>query len=158
MITTNDCMTVLVRLEDSGIAVPNRYIQKLALASDPPLEVLKFIAENHGMDIANFYEHIRKNYNAGKSPLYINIVKEHDDQTEVLITLSCLLTQALLYSKKLPDAEAFMREARLEEITRVLNNYFKTYDLADCLKLLKLVRADLMVLEYISGHRELAKN
>lgn len=98
MITKNDCMSILIRLEDQGLNIDN-YMRKLAIAKEPPMDVLKFISANRGIEVANFYELIRKNYNSKKSPLYINIVKEVTDSYEVLTTLSCLLTQALLYSK-----------------------------------------------------------
>ena len=98
---------------------------------------------------------LRKNHNKKKSPLYTNIVREITDPTEAVITLSCLLTQILLYGKKLEKAELFFKEARSEEISRVLNEYFKTGLYEDCLNLLKVIRADLLVLEYIAGRREL---
>jgi hypothetical protein len=63
--------------------------------------------------------------------------------------------QITLYSKKLTtNKEIFLREVRAEEITRVLNNYYSTGDLDQCLALIKLLKADLLVLEYISGRRE----
>ena len=44
----------------------------------------------------------------------------------------------------------FLRHARCNEITQVLNNYFKTYDLTNCIKLLRLIKADLKCLESIT--------
>ena len=156
MINKNDCMTVLVELEKSRGVNINKYLTKLLMASEPPLEVLKFISDNHGSDITNFYEMLRKNYNNKRSPLYINIVREITDPNDVLTTLTSLLTQILLYSRKLEaNRDIFIREARAEEITRVLNNYFKNDDLEKCISLLRLIKSDLMVLEYVAGRREL---
>lgn len=155
MITKNDCLSILVKLEDSGVKNIDTYMRKLLVSREIPLEVLKFISENRGLEISKFYEMLRKNHNKKKSPLYTNIVREITDPTEAVITLSCLLTQILLYGKKLNKAELFFKEARSEEISRVLNEYFKTGLYEDCLNLLKVIRSDLLVLEYIAGRREL---
>ena len=141
MITKNDCLTILVALEDRGLDI-NQPMKKLVTSKEIPLEVLKFILNNKGIEVANFYEMLRKKHNQKKSPLYHNIVKEIIDPEDIIITLSCLLVQINLYSKKL-------------EITRVLNNYYATGSLDQCLALIKLLKTDLVVLEYISGHREL---
>ena len=130
-------------------------MRKLLVSREIPLEVLKFISENRGLEISKFYEMLRKNHNKKKSPLYTNIVREINNPTEAVITLSCLLTQILLYGKKLEGAELFFKEARGEEISRVLNEYFKTGLYEDCLNLLKVIKSDLLVLEYIAGRREL---
>jgi hypothetical protein len=99
---------------------------------------------------------LRKKHNQKKSPLYHNIVKENKDPEELVITLSCLLVQINLYSKNLPvNKEMFQREIRAEEITRVLNNYYQTGMLDQCYALIKLLKTDLLVLEHISGRREL---
>jgi hypothetical protein len=60
-----------------------------------------------------------------------------------------------LYGKKLENRDQFFREVRAEELTRVLNNYFKTGLYEDCLNIIKVIKADLLVLEYIAGRREL---
>ena len=155
MITKNDCLTVLVGLEDKGLDI-NQPMKKLITSKEIPYDVLKFILDNRGIEVANFYEMLRKKYNDKKSPLYHNIVKDVTDPEEVIITLACLLVQITLYSKKLStNKEIFQREVRAEEITRVLNNYYATGILDNCLALLKLLKADLLVLEHISGRREL---
>ena len=155
MITKNDCLSILVKLEDSGVKNIDTYMRKLLVSREIPLEVLKFISENRGLEISKFYEMLRKNHNKKKSPLYTNIVREINNPTEAVITLSCLLTQILLYGKKLEGVELFFKEARGEEISRVLNEYFKTGLYEDCLNLLKVIKSDLLVLEYIAGRREL---
>lgn len=154
MITKNDCLTILVALEDKGVNI-DKPMRKLVTTKDIPMEVLKFILDNRGIEVANFYEMLRKKHNQKKSPLYHNIVKDIDDVDEVITTLTCLLVQIALYSKKLhANREIFQREVRAEEITRVLNSYYRTGEFDQCLALIKLLKADLLVLEHISGRRE----
>lgn len=154
MITKNDCLSLLVSLEDQGIDI-NKPMKKLITSKEIPMEVLKFILDNRGIEVANFYEMLRKKYNQKKSPLYHNIVKEVTDTDELITTLACLLVQITLYSKKLTaNREIFQREIRAEEITRVLNNYYATGEFGQCLALIRLLKTDLIVLEHISGRRE----
>lgn len=154
MITKNDCLTILVSLEDRGINIDTP-MKKLVTSTTVPMDVLKFILENRGMEVANFYEMLRKKHNKKQSPLYHNIVKEIDDLDEVITTLACMLVQINLYSRKLNTGrEIFQREVRAEEITRVLNDYYSNGTFDQCLALLKLLKTDLTVLEYISGHRD----
>ena len=155
MITKNDCLSILVKLEDSGVVEARQYIKKLLISKEPSIEVLRFIAWQRGFEVSNFYEMLRKNHNKKKSPLYTNILKEIDTPKEIITTLSCMLTQILLYASKLENPTSFYREARAEEISRVINNYFKTGTLEDCISMLKLIKSDLLVLEYISGRRDL---
>lgn len=155
MITKNDCLTILVALEDKGINIDSQ-MRKLVTAKDIPIEVLKFILENRGSEVANFYEMLRKKHNEKKSPLYHNIVKDIEDVDEIITTLACLLVQVTLYSNKLTtNKDIFQREVRAEEITRVLNKYYTTGMFDDCIALMKLLKADLLVLEHISGRRDL---
>lgn len=154
MITKNDCLTILVGLEDKGINI-DIPMKRLITSREIPLEVLKFILEHRGIEVANFYEMLRKKHNQKKSPLYHNIVKEIEDPDELITTLSCLLVQINLYCRKLTaNREIFQREVRAEEITRVLNNYYSTGTLDQCLALIKLLKTDLLVLEHISGRRD----
>lgn len=153
MITKDDCMSILLKLEDQGINI-NSIMRKLVIAKDIPLDVLQFIAQNRGVEALNFYEMLRVRYNKKKTPLYKNILKENSD-TEITTILACLLTQIVLYSKKLESKELFLKEIRAEEIARVLQSYFETDDLEQCKKLLHLIKADLMVLEYLNGKRTL---
>ena len=155
MITKNDCLSILAKLDENGVEGVNPYMKKLLISKNIPLEVLKFISDNRGLEVSHFYEMLRKSHNQKKSPLYTNILKEIDDPQEVVTTLSCLLTQVLLYGKKIDNRDQFFREVRAEELTRVLNNYFKTGLYEDCLSLIKLLKSDLLVLEYIAGRREL---
>ena len=155
MLTKNDCLTILVSLEDRGINI-DQQMKKLLTAKEIPIDTLKFILDNRGIEVANFYEMLRKKHNQKKSPLYHNIVKDITDPEEIITTLACLLVQITLYSKKLPaNKEIFQREVRAEEISRVLNTYYSTGMLDSCLALMKLLKSDLLVLEHISGRRDL---
>jgi len=150
MITKNDLILLLTDLQENGVDV-DKYLLSTITSSNINIEALKFINDNRQIDLAKFYELLRKNYNDKKSPLYKNIVNEkiEDNPTEVLTTLAALNLQILLFAKKLDNNEMFLKHSRAEEITRVLNNYYKTYDLIPCFKLLKLIKADLKVLESI---------
>jgi hypothetical protein len=155
MITKNDCLTILVSLEDHGVNI-DQQMKKLLIAKEIPIDVLKFILDNRGIEVANFYEMLRKKHNQKKSPLYHNIVRDITDPEEVITTLACLLVQITLYSKKLTsNRDIFQREVRAEEISRVLNNYYATGTFDSCFALIKLLKADLLVLEHISGRRDL---
>lgn len=150
MISKTDIILLLTELQDNGINV-DKYLKATMSSSGINSDVLKFINSNRQLDVAQFYELIRKNYNSKKSPLYKNIVNENLQQnpTQVLTTLAALNLQILLFAKKLEHNELFLRHSRAEEITRVLNNYYRTYDLIPCFKLLQLIKADLKVLESI---------
>ena len=85
-------------------------------------------------------------------------LKEITDPEEIITTLACLLVQITLYSKKLTtNKDIFKREVRAEEISRVLNEYYATGSLDSCLALIKLLKADLVVLEHVSGRRDLTE-
>lgn len=157
MITKNDCVLLLTDLEEKGINV-KRHLSTLLTAPSLSLEVLKFINSHKQLDLVNFYDRLRVNYNKKKSNLYINIVKEIDDPEEVLTTLSAMLTQILLYSKQVDNKQLFLSHARADEISKVLNTYFKTYDITNALKLLRLIKADLKCVMYINGHEDIDGN
>lgn len=148
MITKTDCYLLLADLEKDGVDT-KEVLTKLTSSTNLPIDVIKFINDNRQLDLSAFYERLRKNYNNKKSNLYKNIVKEIEEPNEVLTTLSSMLTQILLYSKQLENKQMFLKHARSSEITAVLNNYFKSYDLTNCLKLLRIIKADLKALESI---------
>ena len=153
MITKNDIILLLTELQENNINVDN-YLRKTILSESINLDALKFINDNRQLDVAKFYELLRKNNNSKKSPLYKNIVKEElSSADDVLTTLAALNLQILLFARKLDDNQMFLKHSRGEEITRVLNNYYATYDLIPCYKLLKLIKADLVALEHIAGRR-----
>ena len=151
MITKEDVLLLLTELRDEGVDVKEQ-IKKQVLAPEPKIEILKFINDNRQLDLTNFYKKIRKSYNDKKSKLYINIVKENEEVKEVLTTLSALLTQIILYAKTVDNMIMFYQHSRAEEITKILNNYFKTFDLTNCIKLMKIIKADIKVCE--SFYRE----
>lgn len=148
MITKTDCLLLLTDMEEQGIDVSDK-IRLLMTSRDLSLEVLKFINDNRQLDLLKFYEKIRVNYNKKRSNLYINIVSEIEEPQEVLTTLSAMLTQVLLYSKQLTNKNLFLKHSRAVEITKVLENYFKNYDITGALKLMKLIKADIKALESI---------
>lgn len=153
MLTKNDLVLLLTDLQESGEDV-SREIRQLYAAQSIPMTILKYINDRRQFDVAAFYELLRKNYNNKKSSLYKNIVKETiSDPTTILTTLAALNLQILLFAKKLDDSKMFLKHSRAEEITRVLNNYYRTYDLIPCLKLAKLIRADLIAFETAAGRR-----
>lgn len=149
MVTKNDLLFMLTEMDSKGIDT-TKYKTKLFLTEGISMDTLKFINDNRQLDVAAFYEMLRKNYNTKKSPLYKNIVNEEVSAPEdVLTTLAALNLQILLYAKKLEDSKMFLSHSRAEEITWALNNYYKTYDLIPCYKLLKLIKTDLKCFESI---------
>ena len=155
MITKADCLSILVKLEKDRNINVDKYVKQVAISIEVPLEVLKFIADNRGLEIGNFYEVLRKSHNKKKSPLYTNILKEVDSPEEIALTLSCLLTQILLYGKKLENQTSFYKEARAEEITRAIDSFFDEGNWELGKTVLRLVKSDILVLEYLNGRREL---
>lgn len=148
MITKNDCLILLSDIEKKGIDT-SAIINEL-LSNGMTLNVIKFINNNRQLDVSAFYEKIRKSYNQKKSNLYINIVKENFvEPTKTLTTLSALLTQILLFSKNVQDRQMFLKHSRADEITRVLNGYFTTWNITNCIKLLRLIKVDLKALESV---------
>ena len=150
MITKNDCLMLLAELSDSGIDT-REAVNKVVKNTSIDLEVLKFINSYKTFDVLDFYDRLRKNYKAKKSKLYKEIVQiDEKEPKDIVVTLSSLLTQILLYSNTLKERTLFLKHSRAEEISRVLTNYFKTYDLTLCVSMLKLVKADLKALESLN--------
>lgn len=155
MISKSDLILILTELSENGIDT-SKQISKVLMSRDIPLDVVKFINDNRELEVNKFYNHLRKSYNTGKSKLYINIMKEIDDITEVLTTLSSLNLQILLFSKKVDDKQIFFNHCRSLEINKVLTLYFQNYDLTNCIKLLRLIKADIIAFETINGRRQVA--
>lgn len=147
-ITKNDCLLLLTKMQEDGVDTKAQ-VNKLFSTPGIPLDVLKFINNHKQLDVISFYERIRKNYNNKRSKLYINIMKEIDDPEEVITTLSALLTQIILTSEKVDNKKLFLNNVRAGEITRVLNNYFNTFDVESARKLLYLFKCDIKALESI---------
>lgn len=146
MITKNDCIVLLTELNESGVDT-TEILRTLVKAQTIPTSVIKFINDNRQLDLTAFYEKLRVSYNHKHSKLYGNIVKEKEDTTVVLSTLSALLTQILLYAKNAANETLFLKHSRAEEITKVLTLYFKNYDITTPMKLLQVIKADIKVLE-----------
>ena len=148
MISKNDCLLLLADIKNKGIDTTEP-LKELLNSNTLPLSVIKFINENRQLDLAAFYEKIRKNYNKKKSSLYINIVKEIEEPNEVLVTLSAMLTQILLFSKNVENKQMFLKHARANDISKILTLYFTNYDLTNGLKLMMIIKADIKALESI---------
>lgn len=147
MITKDDVILLLTDLEKSGVKIETPVYIGVSKNGVTP-EIVQFINRNRQIDLYKFYEKIRKSYNEKHSTLYINIVKEIEDVTKVLTTLSALQTQILLFcEKEAGDKEMFLRHSRASEISKVLSNYYATYDLKPCIKLLHLIKADIKCLQ-----------
>lgn len=150
MLKPTDLIILLTDLEDKGIAESSAHLRAVMTTMDISQETLKFINDNRQLDVASFYEHLRKTYNAKRSSLYINLVREtYKEITDVLTTLASLNLQILLYAKHLDNPQMFLSHSRAEEITRVLNNYYRTYDLKPVVMLRDLIKADLKTFEGI---------
>ena len=149
MITKNDCLLLLAELSQKGVDTKQITLE-LIRNSNVNLSVVEFINNHRPFDVLQFYEKLRKSYNDKKSKLYKEIVQiDEKEPKDILITLSSLLTQIFIYSSKVKDRELFLRHTRAEEITKVILNYLKTYDLTLCIALLNHVKADLKALETI---------
>lgn len=122
MILKNDCYLLLADLQNKGIDTTEA-INELITSTTIPMSVIKFINDNRQLDLMKFYEKVRKSYNQKKSNLYINIVKEIEEPSEVLTTLSAMLTQVLRYSEEVDDKQMFLRHARANDISKVLSLY-----------------------------------
>lgn len=151
MITKRDCILLLAELSAKGLDTQSM-LNKVVKSSDVDMSVIKYINEHRQFEANAFYEKLRKSYNNKKSTLYKNIVTcdEVDCTSTVLTTLSSLMLQIFLYAQQLEDNKLFLRHARAEEITKVLSNYLKTYDLIPCMKMLQLVKADLKAFEMLN--------
>lgn len=149
MITKNDCLLLLTEIEDytKDKKELSEITQKVITSNNISIEVLKYINKFRPLEIHQFYERLRHNYNSKKSKLYRNIVKEIDSPKEVLTTLSSLLTQILLFSENCEDKQLFLKHSRAKEISVVLSKYFEDSDITICLQLLRLIKADLKSLE-----------
>lgn len=148
MITKNDCLVLLAELSNKGIDTQD--ITKQLITQGISTDVLKFINKHRPMEIVDFYNKLRINYNKKKSKTYKEIVQIDKKQPkDILVTISSLLTQILLFSNNIEDRELFLKHSRASEISKVISNYFITYDVTLCIKLLNLIKADIKALESI---------
>jgi CDP-glycerol glycerophosphotransferase (TagB/SpsB family) len=150
MLKTTDLILLLTELEEKGVEGSSQQIRELVNKGEILFETLKFINDNRLLDVANFYEQIRKSYNSKKSSLYINLVREEvKNPKDMLTTLASLNLQILLFANHIENPQMFLSHSRAEEITRVLNNYYRTYDLKPVVALRSLIKADLKSFESI---------
>lgn len=150
MLKKNDILILLTELQNEGENV-TPFISELYKKPDISTHIIKFLNDKRQLDLVAFYEKLRKSYNAKRSDLYINIVKEDIELEDILTTLASYNLQALIFAKKLKDKDLFYRASRVEEVTRVLNNYYKTYDIDQCRTLLALIKADIKLFETLKN-------
>ena len=151
-ITKRDCLVLLGSLKQDGLDV-SEMTKKATLSQDVSLEVIDFINKNRPFEVSNFYEKLRKSYNNKKSQLYKQIVKsdEVDEPKDIIITLSSLGLQIMLYAKQVEDPQMFLRQARYQELASCLYKYSVTYDLLPAINLLRLFKMDLKAFEYLNN-------
>lgn len=149
-ITKKDCLVLLTQLKNRGVDVGDMP-KKAALSQDVSLEVIDFINKNRPFEVSNFYEKLRKSYNNKKSQLYKQIVKSDEGEPkDIIITLSSLGLQIMLFAKQFEDPQMFLQQARYQELTSCLYKYSTTYDLLPAINLLRLVKMDLKAFEYLN--------
>lgn len=155
MLQKNDLILLLSDMEEHGVEGASRHIRALLGSNSVPMETLRFVNEHRPLQVAGFYERLRKSYNEGKSPLYRNIVKEISDPTDAISTLHSFALQAFLFSKKVDDEDKlmFFKHVRAEEVSKVLHDYYADFNIATALQLLRLIKADLVAFERMSGRR-----
>lgn len=152
MLQKSDLILLLTELQQNGVDVTDE-LNKAVTSKGVSLEVLKFINDKRQFDVASFYEKMRKNHNDKKSPLYKNILSDIEDVTEIITTLHAYALQVNLFAKHLENKQLFFKHARAEEVTRVLNKYYTDFDITSALKLIRLIKADIIAFETIGGRR-----
>ena len=155
MLQVNDLVLILTDMEACGDLGAHEQLLKILKSSSISTDTLKYINDRRPLDVTQFYERIRKNYNDKRSNLYKNIVKDIEDPDEAISTLSAFALNLFLYSKHVEDKDKslFFRHVRAEEVTRVLNMFYKDYDVTSAIKLLRLIKADLVCFEQALGRR-----
>lgn len=114
-----------------------------------PIGALKTIKQNGKLDIFEFYNKLRKNYNDKHSKIYINVMKEVEDPKKVLTTLSALVTQILLYSEHLNNKNIFMKHSNFSEILKALQEYAETQNLIPCVEIIRTIKQDIKQVEQL---------
>lgn len=154
MIEKTDLILLLGELEDNNVDI-SKYKNLLLTTKGVNLEVLKFINNQRPLEVTKFYERLRKSYNEKKSNLYMNICKSDEDKLkdkDVPIIIASLLTQILLSANKITDVserEMFISHSRATDLTKALLKYELENDLNTCMRVLRVVKADMKVLESI---------
>lgn len=149
MLQINDLVLMLTEMETLGDKTAHEHLIKTLTSAKISTETLKYINDRRPLDVTQFYERVRKNYNDKRSNLYKNIVKDIEDPDEAITTLSAFALNLFLYSKHVEEKnrQLFFKHVRAEEVTRVLNLYYKNYDVTSAIKLLRLLKADLKCFE-----------
>ena len=150
MISKSDVVLLLTEIQDSGEDV-SEDILTIYKSDNIPLDILKRINDSKPLSVVKFYEKIRKSYNNKHSKMYINIMRSDENATQdaktILTTLSGLLNQILQF--ECDDKPMFLKHVRADEITKALEIYFKTFNIEPAFRLLKLIKADVKVLQMI---------
>ena len=154
MISKNDIVLLLTELNDQDVNT-TQMIKSVYSTPGIPLDVLKFINDRRQLDLTAFYKKIRRSYNEKRSKLYILLVRDSLDPSDVLTTLASYGLQVALFASKLPDNQMFLKHARAREVNLVLTKYYTDYDLTGCINLLKLIKADLIACETVEGRRDI---
>ena len=151
MISRSDILLLLTDLQNKGIDVKEDINNLYSSSTIIPLETLKKINDNRPLDLLQFYEKLRDSYNKKRSKMYINIMRADEnaqnDAKTTLTTLSALLNQILQFECE--DKPMFLKHARADEIAKVLSIYFDTYNIEPAFALLKLIKADIKVLQMV---------
>ena len=71
-----------------------------------------------------------------------------EEPKDIIITLSSLGLQIMLYAKQFEDPQMFLQQARYQELASCLYKYSISYDLLPAINLLRLVKMDLKAFEY----------
>ena len=150
MISKSDVVLLLTELQNNGEDV-SKDILNLYRSETIPLDILKKINASKPLSVVKFYEKIRQSYNKKHSKMYINIMRSDEnaiqDVKTILTTLSGLLNQILQFECE--DKPMFLKHVRADEITKVLEIYFKNFNIDPAFQLLKLIKADIKVLQMI---------
>lgn len=149
MLQKTDLILLLSNIQEEHPELDIRdYIDLTLRSPGVNLDVLKFINETRPLEVRNFYEKLRKSYNQKKSNLYINIMKSDETEIkEVMVIMTSLLNQIMIFAKGLEDKQIFLKHARADEITKAILYYLTQYDIEPSVKLLQLIKADLKTLK-----------
>lgn len=153
MISKNDVVLLLSDLDLSEREI-TQMVKRVYSSTNIPLDILKLINDARPLELTQFYSKLRQSYNQKKSKLYISIVRDSIKAEDILTTLAAYNLQVSLYASKLADNQMFLKHARAREVNLVLAKYYTDYDLTSCLNLLKLIKADLVACETVTGRRE----
>ena len=150
MISKDDCLLLLTSLKKEGVNTDEQ-MANLIINEVVDLPLLKFINDNRPLDLSNFYEMLRMNYNQKKSKVYMNIMKEvtEDNIFDTVTTLNGYAQQVLLFSRKASNKDIFYRFSRLADVYQVLYIYSVKNDYTPAVRLLKLIKTDIKSLEMI---------